>query len=166
MRVIWGIIDAIMIFSGNVRDPRRSPAARWNLAPQSDRKRVRLYTTLGTGAALAAGLAYIGLADPHRPGSLFPPCPFKLLTGWNCPACGGLRMTHDLLHGDLAAAVVDNVVLLVGLPVLVIWVLLRLRQGRTVFNPAAVAVIAVTAITWTVVRNLPGFPLVPTILDG
>ena len=65
-----------------------------------------------------------------------------------------------------AAAVVDNVVLLVGLPVLVFWVLLRLRQGRTVFNPAAVAVIAVTAITWTVVRNLPGFPLVPTILDG
>ena len=83
---------------------------------ESDRKRVRLYTTLGTGAALAAGLAYIGLADPHRPGSLFPPCPFKLLTGWNCPACGGLRMIHDLLHGDLAAAVVDNVVLLVGLP--------------------------------------------------
>ena len=25
-------------------------------------------------------------------------------------------MTHDLLHGDLAAAVVDNVFLLVGLP--------------------------------------------------
>jgi hypothetical protein len=30
----------------------------------------------------------------------------------------------------------------------------------------AVVVIAVTAITWTVVRNLPGFPLVPTLLPG
>jgi hypothetical protein len=24
----------------------------------------------------------------------------------------------------------------------------------------------VSTITWTVIRNLPGFPLVPTILDG
>jgi hypothetical protein len=30
----------------------------------------------------------------------------------------------------------------------------------------ALAVIAVLAITWTVVRNMPGFPLVPTLLDG
>ena len=133
---------------------------------EASRRRARLGVALGTGAALAAGLAYIGLVDPHRPGSLFPQCPFKLLTGWNCPACGGLRMLHDLLHGDLAAAVVDNMVLLVGLPALAFWVLLRLRQGRTVFNPAAVAVIALVAITWTVIRNLPGFPLVPTILDG
>ncbi len=28
------------------------------------------------------------------------------------PACGGLRMVHDVLHGDLAAAINDNVVLL------------------------------------------------------
>ena len=65
---------------------------------------------------LVGGLAYVGLGDPHRPDFVFPACPFKALTGWNCPGCGGLRMTHDLLHGDLAAAVVDNVFLLVGLP--------------------------------------------------
>jgi len=68
--------------------------------------RPRLYGALGTGALLGGGLAYVGLADPHNPDFVFPACPFKLLTGWNCPACGGLRMTHDLLHGDLAAAAV------------------------------------------------------------
>jgi len=129
-------------------------------------RRTGLRTALGTGAALAAGLTYVGMADPHRPGSLFPPCPFKLFTGWNCPACGGLRMVHDLLHGDFAAAVMDNLLLLVGLPMLAFWVLLRLRQGRRVFSPAAIAVCAVTTVTWTVIRNLPGFPLVPIILDG
>ena len=102
---------------------------------ESDRKRARLCIALGTGAALAAGLAYIGLADPHRPGSLFPPCPFKLLTGWNCPACGGLRMIHDLLHGDLAAAVVDNVVLLVGLPMLAFWVAAAAAAGQDGVQP-------------------------------
>jgi hypothetical protein len=30
----------------------------------------------------------------------------------------------------------------------------------------AIVVIVVAAITWTVVRNLPGFPLVPTLLEG
>jgi hypothetical protein len=124
----------------------------------------RLYTTLGTGALAVGALAYVGLADPHRPGSLFPPCPFKLLTGLNCPACGGLRMTHDLLHGDLAAAVVDNVFLLIGLPALALWVLWRVKQGQRAFTLPAIVVMAVAAIAWTVVRNMPGFPLVPTLL--
>ena len=124
----------------------------------------RLYTSLGTGALAVGALAYVGLADPHRPGSLFPPCPFKLLTGLNCPACGGLRMTHDLLHGDLAAAVVDNVFLLIGLPALALWVLWRIKQGQRAFTLPAIVVVAVAAIAWTVVRNMPGFPLVPTLL--
>jgi Protein of unknown function (DUF2752) len=128
--------------------------------------RSRLYTTLGTGALFAGALTYIDLVDPHRPGGLFPVCPFRLLTGWNCPACGGLRMTHDLLHGDLAAAVVDNVFLLVGLPTLLAWILLRRHQRRPVLTAPAIIVIVVATVSWTVARNLPGFPLVPTILGG
>ena len=128
--------------------------------------RTRRLATLGTGALFAGALTYVGLVDPHRSGGLFPACPFKLLTGWNCPACGGLRMTHDLLHGDLAAAVVDNVFLLVGLPTLLAWVLLCRHQGRRVLSTPAIAVISLAAVTWTVARNMPGFPLVPTILDG
>ncbi|OBA90641.1 hypothetical protein A5662_22850 [Mycobacteriaceae bacterium 1482268.1] len=125
-----------------------------------------MYGALGAGALLAGGLTYVGLVDPHRPGFVFPACPFKLLTGFNCPACGGLRMTHDLLHGDLAAAVVDNIVLLIGLPALLAWVLVRWRTGRPIFTMPVIGVIVVLAVTWTVVRNLPGFPLVPTVLDG
>lgn len=122
--------------------------------------------TIGAGGLLAGALAYVGLNDPHRPGSPFPGCPFKLLTGWNCPGCGGLRMVHDLLHADLSAAVVDNVFLLIGLPGLAFWVLLRMRQGRAAFGPATVTVLIALTVAWTVVRNLPGFPLMPTILDG
>lgn len=112
----------------------------------------------------AAALAYVGLVDPHRPGSLFPPCMFKAVTGWNCPGCGGLRMTHDLLHGDLSAAVVDNVFLLVGLPLLAMWTLWRRRRGRRAFTPAVLTAVLVLTVAWTVVRNLPGFPLVPTVI--
>ena len=128
--------------------------------------RARVYTALGTAAVFAGALTYVGVVDPHREGSLFPPCPFKLLTGWNCPGCGGLRMTHDLLHGDLGAAVTDNVFLLIGLPLLAIWALWRRHRGRPVMTWPLGASIVVAAVAWTVVRNLPGFPLVPTVLSG
>ncbi|OWM07495.1 hypothetical protein B7435_07815 [Mycolicibacterium peregrinum] len=121
------------------------------------------YSLLAAGLLGAGALTYTGVADPHRPGFLFPGCPFKALTGLNCPACGGLRMTHDLLHGDVAAAVVDNVFALVGLPALMVWMLVRWRLGKALFPIPAVVTIVVALVLWTVVRNLPGFPLVPTL---
>ncbi len=127
-------------------------------------RRARIYSGLGAGVLGLGALAYVGLVDPHRPGAVFPPCPFKLLTGWDCPACGGLRMTHDLLHGNVPAALVDNVFLLTGLPLLALWSLWRVRRGRRVLTPAVLVAVAVAALIWTVVRNLPGFPLVPTLL--
>ncbi|MBE1546114.1 hypothetical protein GGC64_000122 [Mycobacterium sp. OAS707] len=135
------------------------------MAPSAT-SRGRRYGALGTGAAALGALAYIGIGDPHRPNFAFPTCPFKALTGWNCPGCGGLRMTHDLLHGDIAAAIVDNVFLLVGLPMLAAWLLVRWRRGEKLMPMPVIVVIAIAAITWTVVRNLPGFPLVPTLIAG
>ena len=131
----------------------------------SSSTRTRLYGSLGSGALAVGALTYIGLVDPHQPGALFPACPFKLLTGWNCPACGGLRMTHDLLHGNLSAAVVDNVFLLIGLPLLAVWSVWRRRRGQRVFTPVALIVIAISATAWTVLRSMPGFPLVPTVFS-
>ncbi|MGB8405734.1 MAG: DUF2752 domain-containing protein [Mycobacterium sp.] len=127
---------------------------------------IRTVTVAATGTVAAGALVYIGLADPHRPGFGFPACPFKMLTGWNCPLCGGLRMTHDVLHGDLAAAVVDNVYALVGIPLLALWLVICWRRGRRVPSAALTTVVLVTMVAWTVVRNLPGFPLVPTLFAG
>src|ERR1700710_1600369 len=128
--------------------------------------RHRRYIAAGTGVLLAGALGYVGLVDPHNANSAYPQCPFKWLTGWNCPFCGGLRMTHDLLHGHLASSINDNVFVLVGLPVLAGWLLMRRQQGRRSLPIPAVITLTVAAIAWTVLRNLPGFPLVPAILSG
>lgn len=129
-------------------------------------RRHRLHAAAGGGALLAGALGYVGFVDPHNTHSLYPQCPFKWLTGWNCPFCGGLRMAHDLLHGDLVAAINDNLFLLIGIPALAGWIVLRRRQGRPWLSMPAAVTVVVAAAVWTVTRNLPGFPLIPTILSG
>jgi Protein of unknown function (DUF2752) len=148
----------------SVTDPFQHGAAPVGSRPAGRWDQRRLYAALGSGALLASALGYIGLVDPHNPDSAFPVCPFRLLTGWNCPACGALRMTHDVLHGDLAAAINDNVLLLVGIPVVAGWILLRRRRGKSLLTMPAAATLVITMLAWTVVRNLPGFPLVPALL--
>lgn len=134
--------------------------------PQHGPPRHGAYIAAGTGALFAGALGYVGLVDPHNTNSVYPLCPFKWLTGWNCPFCGGLRMTHDLLHGDLAATINDNVFAFIGIPILAAWILFRRGQGRPALPTPAIVSIVVAAMAWTVLRNLPGFPLVPTVLGG
>ncbi|MDE6139769.1 MAG: DUF2752 domain-containing protein [Alistipes sp.] len=47
-----------------------------------------------------------------------PKCPFKLWTGYSCPACGAQRALHAALHLDFYAAVRCNLFLIIGLPYL------------------------------------------------
>lgn len=125
-----------------------------------------MYAVLSAGALLAGAFIAVGFVDPHNQNSMFPICPFRLLTGWNCPFCGGLRMTHDVLHGDLMAAVTDNVFLLVGLPMLAAWLLLRRHRRKAALPLPVLMTILTVTLAWTVLRNLPGFPLIPTLYTG
>jgi hypothetical protein len=61
---------------------------------------------------LAGGLALSALYATTGVGL---PCPFRAVTGWECPLCGGTRMGDALLHGDLGAAFEFNPLALVGL---------------------------------------------------
>jgi hypothetical protein len=111
----------------------------------------------------AAGAAYLWHTDPHESGHWLPRCPFNWLTGLLCPACGGTRMAYDLMHGQFAAALSDNAVLLLaGLP-LAVWMGgrwladgLRGRRYRPELGARGTAVVLGVAVVWCVVRNLVG----------
>jgi hypothetical protein len=122
----------------------------------------RIAAPLTTAGSLLAATATLAVRDPHVGGS-YGYCPFLLITGWQCPLCGGLRSVHDLTQGDVAAAVSSNLLVTAALPVLAgLWLLWARRAwaGRAIVRrreaPAALAY-ALTAllVAFTVVRNLP-----------
>ena len=129
--------------------------------PTSPRALVqRVSLPLGLLAAVAGAFGYVGSVDPNHPGH-YPVCPFLYLTGWYCPACGGLRSAYAVVHGDFSAALHDNALAVVGYgAAAVLWALWFSREVRG--RPARPRVPAVVwwgigavVVVFSVVRNLP-----------
>ncbi|WP_032688976.1 DUF2752 domain-containing protein [Mycobacteroides abscessus] len=126
----------------------------------------RLAAPVVVGAVAVAGCTAIWLGDPTTPGGVLPVCPFKALTGLDCPACGGLRMVYSLMHGDVLAALRYNAVALVALGFLAVcfvaWTRSRWR-GVTDWNPPwlrgwVASIILVVFAAWFVIRLIPIAP--------
>jgi hypothetical protein len=122
----------------------------------------RLRAPLGAAAAVGLATLALRLHDPHRRGS-WGLCPFKALTGWDCPACGSLRAVNDLGHGQLAEAAHSNLLFLASVPIAVGLWMLWLRRGwtgadepraRRAARPLLLGY-AVLAMAFTVFRNTP-----------
>ncbi|MCR6689902.1 DUF2752 domain-containing protein [Cellulomonas sp.] len=101
----------------------------------------------------------LAVRDPHVQGS-YGVCPLFSLTGVLCPACGALRATHDLAHGDLAGAWALNPLWVVLVPVLVAgwtWWAARAARGRRVSAPPAWSAWALltAVVVFGVARNIP-----------
>ena len=77
------------------------------------------------------------------------PCPFHLVTGLDCPFCGGQRMVVELLHGHFGEAFWLNPGLAIGLPLAALWWF----RHRELTSNAALVMLAI-AIAWGVLRNL------------
>ncbi|MBI4900487.1 MAG: DUF2752 domain-containing protein [Actinobacteria bacterium] len=65
---------------------------------------------LRVGSLGALGL---GLGAVHLLTGFGIPCPFRAVTGWLCPLCGGTHMAESLIRGDLVSAWADNPLALV-----------------------------------------------------
>lgn len=70
-----------------------------------------------TGVILAATFI-LYFFNPSTSG-VYPPSPFRALTGLYCPGCGTLRALHHLLHGHIITAFGLNPLMMLALPYLI-----------------------------------------------
>lgn len=117
------------------------------------------------GAALAAlvGGVLLFVFDPAT-SAVFPPCVFHALTGFHCPGCGTSRALHQLLHGNLPAALSLNPLTVLSLPLLASWCVWRWarrakQRGRPGVDLPAVWIWTLLGVIllFSVLRNVP-FP--------
>lgn len=103
---------------------------------------------------------YYYLVSPES-GSVMWNCPFKWITGLDCPSCGGQRAYHAFLHGDLEKAFSYNAFLFMSVPYLLM-VFYSLMSGsrfarkleKYVLNRYVFGTFMVLVVIWWVVRNL------------
>lgn len=112
-----------------------------------------------TGVAVAGATGTLAALGPHLPGVA---CPFRSLTGIDCPGCGAIRASAALLDGDLVAALDHNMLTVAALPLLAwawiswiahphrVWHPLAARHAATVAAVAVIGFWAVRVAPWPI----------------
>lgn len=118
---------------------------------------------IGIPVALLAVAALYYAVDPSH-SAWVPRCPFHVLTGLDCPACGGQRALHSLLHGKVSDALRFNVFLVVSVPYFLTVAWTSFDKGRIARCVRPIVQHRYVAygycllfVGWWVVRNLPGW---------
>ena len=115
--------------------------------------------------ALMPVLVFFYRFNPEMYG-FFPKCPFRVLTGFDCPGCGSQRAIHALLHADVSSAADYNLLLVLSLPLLIthfFYRLLSLTTGKNyrlelLYKPVTPVIIFILVLAFWIMRNLDTSP--------
>jgi len=110
---------------------------------------------------ILAGAAILYFFNPENTIWL-PKCPFYLLTGFQCPACGTQRAIYHLLHFNLQKAFYYNPFMLISMPyatalVVVTWFNPKGRLDKIknlCYNSTVVYIYLILIILWWIIRNM------------
>ena len=129
--------------------------------PTTEAARTR---SLTSPVAVLVGVSVTWLAVAAlRPGDTGPtPCPWRIVTGLDCPFCGATRAAASLAHGDLVTALDHNALfVLVILPLAVLaWGVWAARSWRgqpapVIANRTVLVLMAVTTGWWVLRLAVP-----------
>lgn len=95
--------------------------------------------------------------------SLFPKCPFLLLTNFKCPGCGSQRAIHALLHLDIKSAITYNALLVFSLPIIAVLIYAefyrekKMKLYATLHQTKYILFYLCIVIVWWISRNIFNF---------
>jgi hypothetical protein len=124
----------------------------------------RSWWWLALALPLLAAVIVIFLFNPVQHG-FYPRCALYVTTGIYCPGCGGLRASYALVHGNIFAALHDNLLLVLALPVAGIYSIMSAQcwlknepLPRFTPSPLMLKIMIVAVVLFTVLRNIPAAP--------
>jgi len=93
---------------------------------------------------------------------MYVPCLLHLTTGLHCPGCGSTRAVSSILHGDVALALKNNLLIILWGPYLMYRGTQSVRswidqEPKHIWEPPKRSIFAFLILTlvYTVLRNLP-----------
>lgn len=106
-------------------------------------------------------LLFYYLVNPSAKG-FFIKCPFKAITGLDCPGCGSQRALHALLHGDFSAAVAYNLLFVSAIPYVLVGLLFEWfglkhefpKCRKLLFGTVAIYFILAIIVLFSIFRNI------------
>lgn len=114
------------------------------------------------GIAIIILIIIYGKLNPEN-SNLFPKCPFRVLTGYECPGCGSQRAVHHLLNLEIKNAIKANALLVFSIPYILLLVFAELLKSKskffmnlykTLYNSKAIWAVFVIIVFWWIARNL------------
>src|SRR6476619_3340596 len=117
-----------------------------------------------SAAASALALLYFFVYPVY--GKYFPKCIFYTFTGLYCLGCGSQRAVVALLHGNVLAALSNNLLAVTALPFLtysfIIFCLNTIAKKhfkvKIFYSPAFTRVVLILVIIFGIARNIPFYP--------
>lgn len=114
---------------------------------------------VAVGAAALAGCVAVGVLQRDDAGPTT--CPFRAITGLDCPGCGMTRAVANLARAHPATAADYNLLLVLALPLVayayLVWLAASFGRQLPVPRLGARSAVVATAllVAFSVVRNLP-----------
>ena len=113
-------------------------------------------------ALILLGVVYFFYRFNPSTEKFFLPCPFKLITGYDCPGCGSQRAVHALLHGDVAQAFHFNPLFVIAIPYVIIGLIFNIqtvkekypKARKLLFGKKTIYLILTIILIFWVGRNL------------
>ncbi|MGC4129323.1 MAG: DUF2752 domain-containing protein [Bergeyella sp.] len=94
--------------------------------------------------------------------SVFLKCPFKTITGYDCPGCGSQHAIHELLHLNIGKAFRYNPLLVVMIPYFLLFMVFQIKSvknrfpkiNKLLFGQNAVMILFIIILLFFIFRNL------------
>ncbi len=126
-------------------------------------KRFKIYK-VGLFFVITIALIILYKYDPSvTDQNLYPGSFFRELTGFYCPGCGATRALHQILHGNVQAALTLNPLLIIFLPYLLylfctVYILGDRKIIEKNLNNKNLLTLAIIFLIYGILRNIPIYP--------